>query len=475
MKKNNTIKNKLFKTLAFTLILLLSSGGVFAAVPDDVKGQPYEAAVEALMDKGIITGDTDGNYNPDSTLTRAQACIIIVKTMDPPAAEVVGTATQPAPASGFSDMAGYGWAEGYIGYAVEHGVTNGYPDGTFKPGNDVTVNELVTMVLRAAGHSDESLGGTWPSNYMAKATELDLLKGLPETLPDYAAKWMAALVDYNALTLIEEANPQEEEQSPGQEIPAGVPDTSDMTFATGSFNAAMTTYDGKTLADDVKIYTYGLKKSYKSTMTFSNKSADYRTDTVNKYKNVETPAFYKLEDGEIVTMIVPQDVGFSGFAYVVINGTYSASNEKGDKVTGLDTLAAGKAIKWLGEKGLAAVPPKSGADSYLNGTVYELRLSNGVITSIFKSTESYRGKVFEEISGTDFVEIESYKNNVAELTDGNLYEIKDNATVYVLDADNPTEYKVGKQSAIKSGNQIRIYDMSDDDETSGDIIIVLQD
>ncbi len=470
------MKKKLFKIAALTLTLLLSANGVFAAVPDDVKGQSYEAAVSALMDKGIITGDTDGKFNPDSTLTRAQACVIVVKTMNPPSAEVVGTATQPAEKSGFSDMAGYGWAEGYISYAVKNGVTKGYPDGTFKPGNPVTINELITMVLRAADYTDETLGGTWPSNYLDKAAELNLLAGPSGNLATThanATKWIAAQIDYNAMEMIEKANPQAEEPSPSQETPAGVPDTSAMTFTTGSFNSDMTTFKGKAISDDVRIYTYGLEKDYTSAMTFSKKAADYRMETVYKYKLTETPAFYKVEDNEIVTMVLPRDVGFTGLAYVVINGTFSSTNEKGEKVVGLKTLVAGQEVKWLGEKDFNPVLSKTGSESYLNGIIYELRLVDGAVKSIARSTESHRGDVFDELTEADFVEIADYSNNVAELSGGDKYEIKDNATVYVMDADDRTEYKVGKQSGIKEGNRIRIYDISDDDEGTGDIVVVL--
>lgn len=469
------MKNIIFKTITITLILLLSTTGIFAAVPKDVEGMMYEEAVSELIDKGVITGDTDGNFHPDSNLTRAQACTIIVKAMGAPSAEVVGTATQAAVKSRFADMSGYGWAEGYISYAVKHGVTKGYPDGTFKPGNNVTMNEMITMVLRAAGYTDEALGGTWPLNYTGKAAELELYDLIPAPLPEYAVKWMAAQFAYNALELIEKENPQPEEQEPMPETPEGVPDTSSMTFEKGSFNSTMTAFKGKTLADDVTIYTYGMEKDYKSTMTFSKKTADYRLDTVNKYKNTETPAFYKMENNEIVSMVIPKDVGFTGRAYVVINGTYSAKNAKGDTVTGLITLAAGNEVKWLGESGLTGIPPKTGSDSYLDGTIYELYLADGEIRSIYKSTESHRGAVFDEISGAAFVEIESYKNNAVRLKNGDLYEIKDNATVYIMDSmdgSDHTKYRAGKQSNIKSGNKIRIYDITENDEMSGDIVVV---
>ena len=109
---------------------------------------------------------------------------------------------------------------------------------------------------------------------------------------------MAAQIDYNALDQIEKANPQQQTPSDSQATPAGVPDTSTMTYVTGSFNSAMSTFNGKTLADNVKIYTYGKKASFSSTMTFSKKAADYRLETVYKYKNVETSAFYQVENGK---------------------------------------------------------------------------------------------------------------------------------------------------------------------------------
>jgi hypothetical protein len=53
--------------------------------------------------------------------------------MNPPAAEITGSATQPAAKSGYTDMAGFGWAEGYIAYAVKHGVTKGYRTARLSP------------------------------------------------------------------------------------------------------------------------------------------------------------------------------------------------------------------------------------------------------------------------------------------------------------------------------------------------------
>lgn len=460
------MKKSTMRKVAIVLILtLVGTTGVFASVPDDVKGKSYEQAVEILMEKGIITGDTDGSFKPDSNLTRAQACIIIVKSMNPSAAEVAGTATQSVQKSGFGDMRGYGWAEGYIGYAVKHGVTNGYPDGSFKPSNSVTMNELVTMVLRAAGYTNESLGGTWPENYMSKAAELDLLKGTVDSPSNYATKWIAAQITYNALNTIEKANPPKDNPTTDQEPSANVPDTASMTYVKGSFSADMTTYNGRPIADNAVIYTYGSEKDYKSTMSFSNKAADYRLGTVYKYKLVETPAFYKLDGNKVVSMVLPGDVGFTGYAYVVINSTLTMKNAAGDSSTGLNVFAAANEIKWAGKTGLTA-PSKA---AYLDGTLYELYLKKGEIQSILTSGE-HKGKYFEELTGGSFEEIKSFDNGVVELESGERYEIKDNATVYTIDSSN--EYKVGRQSNIKKGNDIRIYDIDKEEGTVGNIVVV---
>ena len=42
------------------------------------------------------------------------------------------------------------WAWGYVNEAVSMGVINGYPDGTFQPGRQVTYGEAVTVWAPAA-------------------------------------------------------------------------------------------------------------------------------------------------------------------------------------------------------------------------------------------------------------------------------------------------------------------------------------
>jgi hypothetical protein len=366
-------------------------------------------------------------------------------------------------------MAGYGWAEGYIGYAAREGIISGYPDGTFKPGNEVTMHELLTMVVRAAGYREDQVTGPWPSNYYSKAIDLEILGAIPAPLPEKATRWMAASVIYDALTLIEEANPAPETPGQGtdQDKPSNVPDTDNMTYVNASFNENMTTFDGKTIAKDVVVYTYGAATDYSADMEFSDKASDYRLETVYKFKSVKTPAYYTLSaNNQITTMVVPMDVGFSGWIYGVVNDQVTTLNVDDEAVTGLETLTAGKTITWLAKKGI--VLPSELAT--LDGTVYEMQARNGTVQGVY-TTNDPKGRYFKEITADDYEIVGSYENGIF-IIDGHAYEVKSNASVYVIDKDDPSEYKAGSLSNIRKGVEIRAYDISDDKEASADIVIV---
>lgn len=450
------------------VLLLLSTGAAFGAViPTDVPGSTFEGAITTLVEKGIVTGDVDGKFYPDSKLTRAQACIMVVKAMNPKESEIKGTVTQPVD-SGFSDMNGYGWAEGYIAYAVKKGVVNGYPDGTFKPANPVTMNEITAMVVRAAGFKDSQLTGTWPGKYTDKANELGFYQDIVtiQLYPLEVSKGLTAKIIFNALGKIEAANPPEELNG-GGETPSNVPTLAGKTFATGSFNSTMTEFDGKKIASKVVVYVTGKKVDYKSTMTLSTKVSDFRTDTVYKYKNVTTPLWYAMSGGEITSMILPMDVGFSGKVYGVINGTSTMLNADGDAVIAVKTLVAGNEITWLGTKGLAAL---DGTD-YLDGRVVQMNTRDGQIREFIFADDPGTDN-FTELT-TDFDRIYWEEDGLVRLDDasGKLIAIKDNAAVYIL-ADDQTEYTVGSHSSIRVGKGIRAYDITDDDDSSADIVVI---
>jgi hypothetical protein len=51
----------------------------------------------------------------------------------------------------------------------------GDAEGTFRPNDNISLSEVVTVALRILGYNDADLQGTWPANYLDKAVSIGLL------------------------------------------------------------------------------------------------------------------------------------------------------------------------------------------------------------------------------------------------------------------------------------------------------------
>src|SRR6056297_3151334 len=183
------------KILSLVLVLSLVLGTFSFAfadghLPEDVVGEDSEEAVATLMALGVVDGYGDGTYKPEKMVTRAEMVKLII--------EAQGYGELAAGAESlFPDAQGH-WAESYIGFAESMGIVDGYPDGTFKPNQEMSVNEAIAMVIRALGYTDEVLNGSWPTNYKVKALDLGLTKDM-SSLSGFASRGDVAILFFNAL------------------------------------------------------------------------------------------------------------------------------------------------------------------------------------------------------------------------------------------------------------------------------------
>ncbi len=104
----------------------------------DVGSDWYRDFVNYAASNNIFSGYKDGSFRPDNRITRAEfaACL----------ANFMGVSGQGS--SSFTDAGGH-WAEGYISALKEKGITAGYADNTFRPENQITRAEVVTMLNQA--------------------------------------------------------------------------------------------------------------------------------------------------------------------------------------------------------------------------------------------------------------------------------------------------------------------------------------
>jgi len=171
--------------LVMTLSLAVSANAAFKDA--DKVSADYSEAVAVLNGMGVFKGYEDGSFQPQGKITRAEVATIIYRIYTQDLAKNDKSGLY-ASYNKFSDMAGAGWAAGYIGYCANAEFVKGYPDGTFKPSGNVTGYEVLTMILRAIGYdkNNEFTGADWALNvakYAEQAGVLANVKGVDLNAP----------------------------------------------------------------------------------------------------------------------------------------------------------------------------------------------------------------------------------------------------------------------------------------------------
>ena len=170
-------------------LLVLPVGARSTTVPAQ---QEVTQVVNAL---GIMVGDEQGNMQLDRTVTRAEFITMAVKAS--PNGDQVGEAsTSPYP-----DVPYTHWAAGFVEAGVAAGLITGYSDGTFRPSNQITLAEGVTIVLQLLDYGSEGFSGAYPSPQMALCRSLKLDRGLSaQNSGDLLTRRDAMYLFYNMLS-----------------------------------------------------------------------------------------------------------------------------------------------------------------------------------------------------------------------------------------------------------------------------------
>lgn len=112
---------------------------------DVAYGKWYNNPISTMSALGIITGYPDGTFKPNKPITRAEFAAIAARFDE----------TQSGKSATFSDVIGH-WAAKEIGIAYANEWIKGYPDGTFKPDQNITRAEAMTMINRVLERKPES-------------------------------------------------------------------------------------------------------------------------------------------------------------------------------------------------------------------------------------------------------------------------------------------------------------------------------
>ena len=183
---------------------------VFTDITEEYKFA--ETAIYELAKKGIIKGVGDGKFAPGEEFTRAQFCTIMVQALGYEIGEY---------SNSFKDVNANDWFAPYVEAAVREGLFAGYTDGTFRPNQKISREELATVVGRAAvlagkveqekmnkfvmeksNFEDKGEVSSWAANQVAWLEAQGVFKGVAEGKFEpkkVVNRAEAALIVYNTL------------------------------------------------------------------------------------------------------------------------------------------------------------------------------------------------------------------------------------------------------------------------------------
>jgi N-acetylmuramoyl-L-alanine amidase len=150
-KGDNTVRriSQVFG-LCITLILAFSLvPEVYGMTFNDI-GESHRAKEEIfyLATGKITNGDLDGNFKPNSTVTRAEAAAMIGRAL-----QLDGDQR----ATEFNDVGPNHFASGYIQEAAKLGIITGYRDGSFQPDKPVVRGEMALLISRAFEYNSTTI------------------------------------------------------------------------------------------------------------------------------------------------------------------------------------------------------------------------------------------------------------------------------------------------------------------------------
>ena len=109
----------------------------FTDVREDDWFAPY---VSVCAEAGLMNGTAADTFTPNASTTRGQIVAILYRLEGSPAAGL----------SQFSDVGSGAYYASAVSWASANGIVNGYGDGTFRPGNPITREQMAVMMYRYA-------------------------------------------------------------------------------------------------------------------------------------------------------------------------------------------------------------------------------------------------------------------------------------------------------------------------------------
>lgn len=171
-------------TILALIAMPITSPSEFTAAADEGL-----SALEQLYEMHIVDGYEDGELHPERTLTRAQFAKFLVNAFE--------DAVYNQAAYMYTDVSESHWAYDAIQKASNSGWLQGFGDGTFRPEDNITYEQAVTVICRALGVANYN--ADYPASYLAAGIEYALTDGVNALVGEELSRENAAKLIVNML------------------------------------------------------------------------------------------------------------------------------------------------------------------------------------------------------------------------------------------------------------------------------------
>ncbi|UUZ96872.1 S-layer homology domain-containing protein [Paenibacillus sp. P25] len=171
----------------------------------DLQNHWAKKEIELLASKGLVKGASDVSFAPDRSISRAEYVALLVRALG---------LKPDASAVSYKDVTASDWFAAELGAAQKAGLVNGYEDGTFRPHNIISRQEMAVLLLKATRYAgikfesngqntqslqsfkDKGLVERWAQSYVDEGVRNGLLQGASDGyfLPNEKASRAQAVV-----------------------------------------------------------------------------------------------------------------------------------------------------------------------------------------------------------------------------------------------------------------------------------------
>jgi len=179
MTKSKNFKKRIAVLSVICMVVSLMPVGSFGLETSDISEHWAKANIQTWIEEGLINGYEDGAFRPESNISRAEFMTLVNKAYNFTNISDIG----------FLDVKESDWYYSAVAEAKAAGYISGYPDNTIRPEGSITRSEAAAIIMRinkleenlvAASKFTDALKLDWGASAIGAVYNHGIMNGYPD-------------------------------------------------------------------------------------------------------------------------------------------------------------------------------------------------------------------------------------------------------------------------------------------------------